>query len=321
MNIKPFLANSYTPYRLARGLHIGKGKEIIMPYAITGFNPAPYSGIHPGITGALQEASVRTGAGFDHLVTTAMRESSLNPAAKARGSSATGMFQFIEQTWLGMVRKHGAEHGLGAQAAQIFQDSGGRYIVPDAGVRREILALRQDTHISALMAGELSEDNRKVLESRLDRGVSDGELYAAHVLGAGGAVRLIRAVEETPAAAAANVFPSAARANPGIFYEKGRARSLAEVSAFLTREGTKPDFKPAPAPVYAVNRTPVAPAPGSSVSPAAVRPVGNAYAGTGHGFQVLAPETIAIMASLDAPGNWTSGKPHPRNRDAAGLLG
>lgn len=293
-----------------------------MPYAITGLNPAPTAGVHPAIAGVLQEASLRTGAEFDHLITTAMRESRLNPAAKARSSSATGMFQFIEQTWLGMVKKHGAEHGLGGQAAQIFQDSSGRYIVPDAGVRREILALRQDTRISALMAGELSEDNRKVLEDRLDRGVSDGELYAAHVLGAGGAARLIRAAEETPSAAAANVFPSAARANRAIFYEDGRARTLAEVSAFLTRKGETPDFRRPSGPVYAENETPpTAPAPGSGAPLAAVGSAGNSLTGLGHSFQVLAPETIAIMASLDAPGHWTSPRPQPREHNVTGLLG
>jgi hypothetical protein len=290
---------------------MGTEKENPMPYAINGLNPVPQAGMHPGIAGALQEASLRTGAEFDHLMSTAMRESSLNPAAKARSSSATGMFQFIEQTWLGMVKQYGAEHGLGKQAAQIFQDSRGRYNVPDATQRREILALRQDPRLSALMAGELSEDNRKVLESRLDREVSNGELYAAHVLGAGGAVRLIRAAGETPSTPAANVFPAAARANRAIFYEDGRPRTLAEVSGFLTRKGATPDLRPSSGPVYAMNETPAA--PGSSVSPVNVKYAGKSYASMGHNFQVLAPETIAIMASLDAPGNWGSSKPGARN--------
>jgi|GWRWMinimDraft_9_1066018.scaffolds.fasta_scaffold00157_2 hypothetical protein len=269
-----------------------------MPYPITSLNPAR----HAGITQMLQEASVRTGTGFDHLINTAMRESSLNSQAKASTSSASGMFQFIEQTWLGMVKQHGAEHGLGEQAAKIFQDSRGRYIVPDVAQRQEILALRKDVKLSALMAGELTNDNRKVLEKKLDRSVDGGELYAAHVLGASGAARLITAAEQSPSANAANLFPSAARANHGIFYEKGRARTVAEVTEFLTsNKGTAPSVTPGP--VYAAN-TPNPPArdypagytPGYSPSG------GNSLAGLGHNAQILSPDMIAIMASLDMPG-------------------
>lgn len=264
-----------------------------MPYSITSLNPAR----HAGITQMLQEASVKTGTGFDHLINTAMRESSLNSQAKASTSSASGMFQFIEQTWLGMVKQHGAEHGLGEQAAKIFQDSRGRYIVPDPAVRQEILALRKDTKLSALMAGELTNDNRKVLEKKLDRSVDGGELYAAHVLGASGAARLITATEQSPSANAANLFPSAAQANNGIFYEKGRARTVAEVTEFLTSKGTAPST--APRPVFAAN-TPADTRLGLPTLP--VSAGGNSLAGLGHNAQILSPDMIAIMASLDVPG-------------------
>ncbi len=262
-----------------------------MPHAIASLNPAR----HAGISQLLQQASVKTGAGFDHLMNTAMRESSLNSAAKASTSSASGMFQFIEQTWLGMVKQHGAKHGLGELAAGIFQDSRGRYQVPDGAMRQEILALRKDTKLSALMAGELTSDNRKVLERKLDREVSAGELYAAHVLGASGAARLITAAEHSPSANAASLFPSAARANHGIFYEKGRARSAAEVTAFLTDRGAAP----APAQLYASNTAPVLPKLPDSNS---VSARGASLAGLGHNAQLLSPDMIAIMASLDMPG-------------------
>src|SRR5437868_1566523 len=64
------------------------------------------------VTAAIQLASARTGVQFDYLLNQARIESSLNPEARARTSSATGLFQFIEQTWLGMVKQHGAAHGL-----------------------------------------------------------------------------------------------------------------------------------------------------------------------------------------------------------------
>ncbi|MFZ5931207.1 MAG: hypothetical protein ACOY15_08310 [Pseudomonadota bacterium] len=267
-----------------------------MPYSITSLNPAR----HAGITRIIQEASTKTGAGFDHLINTAMRESSLNPVAKAGASSASGMFQFIEQTWLGMVKQHGAGHGLGEQAAKIFQDSRGRYIVPDPAQRQEILALRKDTKLSALMAGELTNDNRKVLERKLGREVDGGELYAAHVLGASGAARLITATEQSPSANAANLFPSAARANHGIFYEKGRARTVAEVTEFLTGKGTAPSVTPGP--VYAANTPNPARNYPAGYTPGYSPSGGNSLAGLGHNAQILSPDMIAIMASLDVPG-------------------
>ncbi len=285
-----------------------------MPYSITSLNPAR----HAGITQMLQEASVKTGTGFDHLINTAMRESSLNSQAKASTSSASGMFQFIEQTWLGMVKQHGAEHGLGEQAAKIFQDSRGRYIVPDPAVRQEILALRKDTKLSALMAGELTNDNRRILEKKLDRSVDGGELYAAHVLGASGAARLITAAEQSPSANAANLFPSAARANHGIFYENGRARTVAEVTEFLTSKGTAPST--APRPVYAAN-TSSDTRLGLPTLP--VSTGGNSLAGLGHNAQILSPDMIAIMASLDVPGGSRSDRDgqHKDQVNAFGLTG
>ncbi|MGK2871972.1 MAG: hypothetical protein ACSLFL_06930 [Alphaproteobacteria bacterium] len=268
-----------------------------MPHSITSLNPAQYT----GIAQMLHQASVRTGTGFDHLINTAMRESSLDSSAKASTSSASGMFQFIEQTWLGMVKQHGAEHGLKAQANAIFQDSNGRYKVPDQDMRREILALRQDTKTSALMAGELTNDNRKVLERKLDREVSGGELYAAHVLGASGAARLISAAEQDPSGRAASLFPAAARANQGIFYEKGRARTVAEVTEFLTTKGTPPSATPKP--VYAANTPNPAQNYPASYTPGYSASGGNSLAGLGHNAQILSPDMIAIMASLDVPGS------------------
>ncbi len=61
---------------------------------------------------AIQRAAARTNVDFGYLFNQAKVESGLDPDAKARTSSATGLFQFIDQTWLGTVKKHGAAHGL-----------------------------------------------------------------------------------------------------------------------------------------------------------------------------------------------------------------
>ena len=57
-----------------------------------------------GFNSVIRQAARETGADFEYLAQTAARESNFDPQAQARTSSAAGMFQFIEQTWLGMMR-------------------------------------------------------------------------------------------------------------------------------------------------------------------------------------------------------------------------
>src|ERR1700761_2532984 len=102
------------------------------------------------VLGALQRASQATGADFNYLLGTAMRESSLKPQAQAGSSSAAGLFQFVEQTWLGVVKNYGAKHGLGSYAAQIAQGPDGRYHAANSADRAAILALRKDPQVASL---------------------------------------------------------------------------------------------------------------------------------------------------------------------------
>lgn len=187
-----------------------------------------------GVTGVLRKAAQATGAGFDYLLSTAMRESSLNPNARAKTSSAAGMFQFVEQTWLETVSRSGAEHGLAREAAQIERTAGGRYVVRDGAARQQILALRYDAEVSARMAGEFTQKNAAQLQAGLGRAATSGELYIAHFLGAQGATDLIRLSETSPEAPAARHFPEAAAANRSIFYSGGAARTARGVYERLT---------------------------------------------------------------------------------------
>lgn len=185
---------------------------------------------------AIAYAAHMTGGDFSHLMKTAQRESSWNVKAKNPNSSAAGMFQFIEQTWLATVKKHGAKHGLGAYAEEIQRRRNGRFFVPDRAMRKEILDLRYDSHASSLMAAEHSNDNARYIESRIGRKPHSGDLYAAHFLGMGGAVKLIKAVENQPTQKASHLFPAAARANKSLFYAKGRPVSVSALYENLTRQ-------------------------------------------------------------------------------------
>ena len=82
-----------------------------------------------GVEAAIRRAASATGVDFDFLMKTARRESAFNPNAKAPTSSASGLFQFIEQTWLGTVKKFGHKHGYGQYADLIYQGQDGRWRV------------------------------------------------------------------------------------------------------------------------------------------------------------------------------------------------
>jgi hypothetical protein len=188
------------------------------------------------VTGAIRQASAATGTSFNYLLATAQVESGLNPQAGASTSSARGLFQFIEQTWLGTIKQSGAGLGYGRYADAITKTASGHYQVSDPAMRAEILKLRNDPTANAVMAGAFTKANADYLATKLGRQPSEGELYIAHFLGAGGAARLISLAATNPNAKGTDYFPHAANANSSIFYDRatGRARSLAQVRDVLT---------------------------------------------------------------------------------------
>ncbi|HEY8567272.1 MAG TPA: lytic transglycosylase domain-containing protein [Beijerinckiaceae bacterium] len=188
------------------------------------------------VVDAVRYGAEKTGTSFDYLLATAQRESGLNAQAKAPTSSATGLFQFIEQTWLGMVKQEGPKLGLADQAAAIAARSDGTYAVADPQARQAILGLREDPKVASVVAGAFTQKNREALAAELGREPTAGDLYVAHFLGARGASGLIRAAQSNPSRAAASDFPDAAAANRSIFYDRsGRARGAGEVYAALAQ--------------------------------------------------------------------------------------
>lgn len=192
-------------------------------------------GIRGIVEAAIDRASKATGVDFGFLMKTAGRESSYNPRAQASSSSAAGLFQFVEQTWLSTLKQHGTKHGYARYADLITKGSDGRYRVDGAEARRAVMDLRLDPHAASLMAGELTSDHASYLKGRVGRSPTAGELYAAHFLGPQGSARLIEAMQTRPDVAAASLFPDAARSNKAIFYPDGRAATVGEVYANLTR--------------------------------------------------------------------------------------
>jgi hypothetical protein len=191
-------------------------------------------GIRGVVEAAIQRASQATGVDFSFLMKTAGRESGFNPAAHAGASSAAGLFQFVEQTWLSTLKQHGAKHGYARYADLIEKSADGRFHVADGEARRAVMDLRLDPHAASMMAGELTSDSAAYLKGRTGRAPTAGELYAAHFLGPQGSARLIEAAQRQPGASAASLFPDAAHANKSIFFTDGRPATVGELYASLT---------------------------------------------------------------------------------------
>jgi len=200
---------------------------------------AAQSSLSPGadrVVAALQKAAAATGSDFHYLLGTAMRESSLKPNAQSGTSSATGLFQFIDQTWLGLVKEHGAQHGLGNLADAITKQADGRYRA-DGDAKQNILALRKNPEVCALMAGEYAKSTQGTLRAGLGREVCGGELYAAHFLGPDAALKLIKLAGSDPNASAAAQFPQAASANKSVFlHADGSPKSVRDVYDWAMRQ-------------------------------------------------------------------------------------
>lgn len=201
----------------------------------TGVNPASYlpdatrAGLKQAkmdanyntVKGDIQGAASQTGVNAGTLARFASIESGFNSGAKAKSSSAGGLYQFIDKTWAGMLKEHGAKYGLGANTS------------------------KYDPRANALMGAEYIKQNKASLSKSLGTDdINDTQLYMAHFLGAGGASQFFKAMQKNPDSPAAATMSAAAASNPSIFYEGGkggRARSFREVYAVMANKVAKTD--------------------------------------------------------------------------------
>lgn len=188
--------------------------------ARTAANGAPGGNVRA----AIARAAGATGVDFSYLAAQARLESGLNPAARNGASSATGLYQFTNSTWLQTLQKHGDMLGLGNTGAAMA----------DPAQRMALLGLRGDPHASAMMAASLASDNADALTGVLGRAPDASELYVAHFLGADGAAKFLSALGTNPDQPAAGLLPKAASANRSIFYDDGgNPRSVAAVMGLI----------------------------------------------------------------------------------------
>lgn len=139
-----------------------------------------------------------------------MAESGGNPDAKNPNSTASGLYQFTDQTWKDTVAKYGKEDGV-------------------------TVDMKNDPQAQEKMVRRLAADNAKILTRQLDKEPNVADMYVAHFMGANDAVKLIKARGSRQMAA--NLFPRAAKANRTIFFDnRGRPRSVEEVYQVLANK-------------------------------------------------------------------------------------
>ncbi len=250
-----------------------------------------------GVEAAISQASRETGVDFAYLMEKAAVESGFQPGLKASTSSATGLYQFIDSTWLSAMKAHGAEHGLAQYADAIQRRGDGGYSVADPQLRRQILDLRKDPKISAELAAELTKDNKAYLESKLGSQVGSTELYLAHFLGAAGATRFLSAMRQNPSQAARDVCPEAASSNTPIFYNRqsGQPTTLAQVYDRFARK-----FQEATVDVAnATNST--APIPNAALSQVITSVASGSNPLSALNSSPLSNSTVLALAALETP--------------------
>jgi len=276
--------------------------------------PAVLKGIPANILSSVRTAAQRTGVDFSYLVAKAAAESSFDPHAQASTSSARGLYQFLNKTWIDMIKEHGAKYGLGSLASAL--ESG------DPHARIKALALRDNPSLSASMAAEYTRDNQQTLEAALGREVGSTDLYLAHFLGAQGATKFLSTMDRNPSARADALFPEAARANRSIFYANGRPRTVSEIyDRFSAKLGAGNEIHAQSMRTAEASTQPVQALPTGEASEADGS--SNASPSTSGGFWRSIPRvtTYAPPARLSAD---ASGWANPYNRlsqDAILLLG
>lgn len=160
----------------------------------------------------IAEVSALTDVPATDLATIAALESSFKASAKAKRSTATGLFQFTDRTWRVTLRSYGKLYGLSDNAK------------------------RTDPRANALMGAEYIKENYRVLSRKMDREPDLVDVYMAHLI----APRRVAALEDiNPNVDIAVIYPRLAKANPNIFFDKGKVRTVKSFQDLIARKVTE----------------------------------------------------------------------------------
>lgn len=199
---------------------------------------------------AIRLSALTTGADFGYMMKLAYAESTFDPQAGAPTSTAKGLYQFIEDTWVQTISRYGADHGMGVLARhfKVQPDMHGTMVgrSENPWMRIAALGLRDQPQLAGLMSAELQLNNEFLIECALGRELDDAELYMGHFMGHDAAYAFLRTYDSAPGTNAAAAFPSAAKANESVFYSSGASRSMAGVVELFERKFNRYDLADRP---------------------------------------------------------------------------
>jgi hypothetical protein len=182
----------------------------------------------PSVVRALQSATRQVHTDPFVLLAIAWQESRFDPRARSRRSSARGLLQFTNATWLSVIRDFGPRHGLGTLAAAISTARSGALTVKTRALRKSILALRNDPRLEVIMAAERLAQQQDALETELGRSAGPADIYVLHLLGPSGARDFLTELARHPDRPSSEIVGPAARINTGLFFRDGRPLTLAQ---------------------------------------------------------------------------------------------
>lgn len=209
--------------------------------------------VDSAVLAAIRLGNLRTGVEFPYLMELAAVESSFNPRAEASSTSAAGLYQFKQDTWLEAVKLHGRDYGLGQYARQVeFTVDGDGYrqpLIRDPELLQQVLDLRFNPGLSAVLAAEKVREGMRRLSGRLPREPGRADLYLTHFFGVSGAISFLEELTNNPDHIAGEIFPGPARRNRNIFQRSNRSlRTVAEVYRVLERKFNTSRYEDQPGP-------------------------------------------------------------------------
>lgn len=248
MDFGPRTEASYNLYRALYAPLVPAGQDVdayMGRFADLAQRDARSYGISTTAAAAIRLASMRTGVDFEYMMELSSAESNFDHDITASTSSATGLFQFTEDTWLQSIRRYGVWYGMEPLALQmnVTFDMNGLLVgrVENPFIRTAAFDLRTQPHLMALIAAEFQMRNQFRITCAIPRQLTRTEMYLGHFLGPDGAITFMQNRASNPGASAARAFPQQAEANRAVFYSRDRrgrriARSYDDVYNFFDRK-------------------------------------------------------------------------------------
>lgn len=172
---------------------------------------ASYGQAAKGLPGAIQAASKATGVSPSILYAFAFKETRFGKIMNNTTSSAQGVFQFLPRTWKEIENKYSKQ-----------------FPVLKMGPK--------NIRAAALGAALMIKGLIRTYTRNFAGNPSATDLYMMYLLGPTGGTRFLKAMENNPEASAPRTFPREAKANPSVFYQAGRARTLGGVYRYMDEE-------------------------------------------------------------------------------------